>query len=542
VPPPDERAALYAAILEAPEEDGPRLVFADWLEEHGDESDRARAEFIRLQCRLARMNDWDEGYVEAKVRADRLFLEHREAWQPPAAPGDPERRRWTFTPWHHERGLPGRLQFSDDDSEADIRHWFAHLPITRADFYYGRHSDAVSLGLLIDPGVGGRLRELSPRTISPPRLPGMVDGACRAIAQLPEFSNLCKLALGDELPSAEALADVLAAPGLRRLSGLTVWGEGGQEEHFRQVARADLPELSELRVGRGLSRVGAAELAAARWFPRLTKLDLTANHRLGDTGLAALLSGKRELRLRSLNLLNCGLGSGAWAILSERGPASLVHLNVGHNEYSWPALHRLAEGPYRLEALSLVGNLEANQGQATARLFAGPAVARLRRVEWVGKAPGDHELGELASSPCRETLRVLMLKGANRITDAGVRRLCDAGPWPHLSHLDLQGSAIGPEAALALVEHPHFARLVSLELTVAPRAHLFVKKLADSPAAARLRALNLDVDLTHGAIHALVNSAHLDGLDVIDARSGAAGRRKLFDRFGPRLRPPGLFR
>src|SRR3954463_15201453 len=42
--------AFVQAILADPEDDTPRLVFADWLDEHGQ---HARAEFIRLQCRLA---------------------------------------------------------------------------------------------------------------------------------------------------------------------------------------------------------------------------------------------------------------------------------------------------------------------------------------------------------------------------------------------------------------------------------------------------------------------------------------------------------
>src|SRR5262245_50340257 len=45
-----ELARLLAAVKEDSDEDAPRLVLADWLEERG-ESDRA--EFIRVQCRLA---------------------------------------------------------------------------------------------------------------------------------------------------------------------------------------------------------------------------------------------------------------------------------------------------------------------------------------------------------------------------------------------------------------------------------------------------------------------------------------------------------
>ncbi len=45
-----DRTALLAGVVAAPDDDLPRLVYADWLEEHGDP---ARAEFIRVQCRIA---------------------------------------------------------------------------------------------------------------------------------------------------------------------------------------------------------------------------------------------------------------------------------------------------------------------------------------------------------------------------------------------------------------------------------------------------------------------------------------------------------
>jgi uncharacterized protein (TIGR02996 family) len=41
-----DREALVRAVLAAPEDDAPRLVFADWCDENGDSE---WAEFIRLQ-------------------------------------------------------------------------------------------------------------------------------------------------------------------------------------------------------------------------------------------------------------------------------------------------------------------------------------------------------------------------------------------------------------------------------------------------------------------------------------------------------------
>jgi uncharacterized protein (TIGR02996 family) len=47
-----DRLALLRAIALAPDDDAPRLVYADWLDEFGTtDADRARAEFIRVACK-----------------------------------------------------------------------------------------------------------------------------------------------------------------------------------------------------------------------------------------------------------------------------------------------------------------------------------------------------------------------------------------------------------------------------------------------------------------------------------------------------------
>lgn len=47
--------ALLRAILEHPAQDAPRLMYADWLQENGNES---RAEFIRAQCANRNRFSW----------------------------------------------------------------------------------------------------------------------------------------------------------------------------------------------------------------------------------------------------------------------------------------------------------------------------------------------------------------------------------------------------------------------------------------------------------------------------------------------------
>lgn len=68
--PTDEQRALWAGIRANPDDDTPRLVYADWLQEHGDEP---RAEFIRAQCALSRLP-----YDRRRCRKQRKTLEAQE--------------------------------------------------------------------------------------------------------------------------------------------------------------------------------------------------------------------------------------------------------------------------------------------------------------------------------------------------------------------------------------------------------------------------------------------------------------------------------
>src|SRR5207248_3386174 len=69
-----------------PDEDTPRLVLADWLEEFGDEHDRARAEFIRVQCQRESL-PWDHPKQKELGRAERrLRRDHVRHWLGPLFP------------------------------------------------------------------------------------------------------------------------------------------------------------------------------------------------------------------------------------------------------------------------------------------------------------------------------------------------------------------------------------------------------------------------------------------------------------------------
>src|SRR5947209_17245936 len=73
-----DRAAFLRAIDESPDDNLPRLIYADWLEEHGEPE---RAEFIRVQCELARLPRRDTRRTELERRERELLERHEDAWR-----------------------------------------------------------------------------------------------------------------------------------------------------------------------------------------------------------------------------------------------------------------------------------------------------------------------------------------------------------------------------------------------------------------------------------------------------------------------------
>src|SRR5262245_47849809 len=99
--------AFLDAIRADPDDDTPRLVFADWLDEHGDADARARAELMRVQCELARWVPDLRRRTQLQRRERELIAQHGPRWLfPQGGPGTRARL---------ERGL---VRFSG--AEADL--------------------------------------------------------------------------------------------------------------------------------------------------------------------------------------------------------------------------------------------------------------------------------------------------------------------------------------------------------------------------------------------------------------------------------------
>src|SRR5438270_510567 len=89
---PDDERAFFDPIRDAPADDGPRLIYADWLDEHGQPD---RADFVRLQCALDRLADDDPRKTDLRHRARRVAGPRRTAvaadqrQSPPRGPRPP---------------------------------------------------------------------------------------------------------------------------------------------------------------------------------------------------------------------------------------------------------------------------------------------------------------------------------------------------------------------------------------------------------------------------------------------------------------------
>ncbi len=126
-----DRDALIAAIHAAPDDDTPRLVYADWLEERGGVDDVLRARFIRMQCESARLEPGDQVKERLDMRCQQIAGKCAQRWFP-----EHTATNWfgTYFPYPFDRGMPvfdyGPRDNRDCDwssSTREVFRWFASV-------------------------------------------------------------------------------------------------------------------------------------------------------------------------------------------------------------------------------------------------------------------------------------------------------------------------------------------------------------------------------------------------------------------------------
>ncbi len=260
-----EHEAFLRAIFDAPEDDTPRLVYADFLEENAEPE---RAELIRVGC-------------EAAARQRR--------GEPAGAQHLRER----------ERELLGKLH-----PELELIHW---TPEEQRRVGYDR-------GFLSEPAA----------VICPGELDDVTRFREKVVRSRPHWFGLTRLAVQPGWVLYPEHVEALFGLGVTQR--MTDWDLGGhvEEEHGGPATEdAGAYALIDLNEQPVITLEGVEALARNRGARRITDLDLTHNN-LDNDAARALLRSPYLLNLRHLHVGNNRFSGEMWAQLRERFGENVV--------------------------------------------------------------------------------------------------------------------------------------------------------------------------------------------------------------------------
>jgi uncharacterized protein (TIGR02996 family) len=374
--------AFLAAIADRPDDDLPRLVYADYLEETGQPE---RAEFIRVQIETAKLPPADPRQTALKDRESQLLTQrNRAAW--------------------------GLAEFRGEMVSQQFRRGFVERVSVRAEWLVEHPTALLSVSgplravrVVIASGFVGRLAEvpglarLEELDLNGTRFNGADD--VRTFFTTARLDNLRELVVrnstfreGEEIA---ALADTPVAPRLRRLDV-----SGNRLADAGAGVLASRPEFGNLEVltfrADELDQFwcvhvnGAEALANSATLTRLKVLDL-GDHYIGNVGLTRLVHSPNASNLERLAVEYTEIGrgqddrgrftnvsddSGILAVVESPRLANLRELRFGGNELGRLGAEALAAWPH-LEKMEAVDLKESPLTDAVRGI--------LRRSRWADK-------------------------------------------------------------------------------------------------------------------------------------------------------------
>ncbi len=355
-----DRDALLATVEAHPADDLPRLVYADWLEEHATtEADRARATFIRLQIAEYRAPaEWNgQSHRHASVK---MIRPHLADW----LPGVPVRLRYTVV---FERGFPAILKPDQqmpgalalfDAPAAELR-TLDRLHVSRGGYPVTADADHPGLarlrGLTLRAAYSGdggpivsspHLTQLE--SLSTDRLSARTSAAVTGNSAL---ANVRRFAFEySDVATFLALAAVPPFPRLEAISVGSLYSVGASPDVDRTLAESPLfAPLRRLAWSGDALDAGLHALASGRSAPHLEVLSVG----LPSTQVGRFFAALSLRRLRQLTL--------PWAVVGD-------------------ALYHLERSPVaaRLDGLALLGG---SGGREAVRLFETANLLGLKRLD-----------------------------------------------------------------------------------------------------------------------------------------------------------------
>ncbi len=474
----DTRDSLFRAVLNAPDDDLPRLVYADFLDESGDPD---RAEFIRVQCRLAKSTPADADHFDLKEREAELQLildDRLLAEEPPL----PDGHRWQSP----RRGFVDRVVYSNRG---------ANCPLDQiADELDHIATLAPLCGLWAGDGLNNRLpqlfslpvcRRLSYLFVDHILYSRSADEHVGALAAAENLGNLRELELSFLRLTANGWAALGRSPHLARLthvdanlaSGGTLnlfqaatWRESIERlsfmngNQFTDVAGTTaFPNLSALHLSdHDLTPRLTEYLNAPDHCPQLASLSLLGG--MYDLPAAATPVGALERPIRALSLSRPNLlESGLSAVLQSPGVRAVRSLSLSHPwvnadgfrafaDCHLPELRELELGhPFDGESLRWLAESPMWNTVTTARLNGYGSTAK--GTDWA-------EFFRRLRAP---RLRHLSIGGL-KLQSRGGLALAENRSLTNLRKLVVAGCGLGERAGKAILTAPQFQGLLILHL------------------------------------------------------------------------------
>lgn len=535
-PKSDNLEGLIAAVFASPDDDLPRLVFADYLEER-DEADRAA--LIRASCELEgkklsadrkKALQKEVARLSKEVLAEPLSLFPRDTthqfrrgflWltitgnQLPSTGAMPAALLRLFEGgWVESLTLQMFLQ-----QNLGLVRFVRRLDMTKAyfpddllaslatDFRPG--SDGVRLKeVVLAPGPRQRYKELLAGG-GPPvsRLQDPTAAKVRELATAGRFKGVTSLTIvgGDD----DALVALSEVRDLKALDELTLEGAGVTSVGLIAVGTSKhLRRLGYLRIDGGrLTDADLERVSEHAAFPALTQLALWRLH-LTDAGLEALACGPVFPRLDDLALADVPVtGAGVRRLLTRRPGVETLHAERAVSAADLlPLAFARPDRPLTLSGseIEVRWSPSASGGELTVSSHDEvPGGLFVAVKEWPKGLRVDHLqlFDTFADGAFAEMLDFAALGRIRRLTvpKCGLRNadavtLANRLPELGITHLDLSENKIGMNGAKALANSPGLATVVELSLRANPILKSGRAALAASPHKTALTEINLGGD------------------------------------------------
>jgi uncharacterized protein (TIGR02996 family) len=470
--------AFLAAIAAEPADDTHRLVYADWLEEHDNPE---RAEFIRVQCALARNSD-GKGDLPAreiarlKVRERVLLSRNKKHWLQPL------------------RDLEARTNLHGEFSRGFV------------------NDITIDAAVFIDRGE--ELLRVSPCiTLDLDKVGGLAD----RLAGCPHLARARRLSFGRKGSiTPDGLWTVLTSPHLTDLRDLSLHGISLAQTNL--WALAGLPSLAELR--RISVPIGTPHAAWATLLGRLRHLEtlsLSSKEALPGTWLAEVLASLSPDCLRVLVIEDTPLGSDGMATLAAaRHLTGLTKLWLRWCKFDARAMETLA-GATHLTGVTELHLYDRIGPEGGIALATWPGLRAVRTLGLDSCGLGPEGVIALARSPHLGALMEYR-SSSNNIDDAAIAALAERDVLSSLRVLSLPRNNITAEGVRAVATSPHLAGLRHLALEYNPIGDDGADAIATSASLRRLRWLTIgDCGVGQAAARRLI--ATLPDLSIFHTQS-----------------------